>query len=119
MANNTLQKITARAKQIRKASPKMKWTAAVKKAGAEYRSKGKPGKVVKTVKKTARKKVAAVPVKKMGGKTIAGLKAETKKMLLSKYGLLSAAKVVANTKREKTAIQKEINKIRADIRRYS
>jgi hypothetical protein len=50
MASDTLQKITRRAKQIRKGSKNMDWKTAVKKAGAEYRA-GKIGKAKKAVKK--------------------------------------------------------------------
>lgn len=52
MAANTLKKITARAKHIRKTHGGT-WKAAIKKAGAEYRA-GK----IHGVKKTVRKKVA-------------------------------------------------------------
>lgn len=43
---NQLKKITARAKQIRRAHPNMKWTAAIKKAGVDYRA-GRIGAVKK------------------------------------------------------------------------
>ena len=50
MATNALQKITTRAKAIRRAHPGMSWKAAVKKASAEYRGAPK--------KKASRKKAA-------------------------------------------------------------
>jgi len=37
MSSNTLQKITARAKQIRKKKPNMKWSSAIKEASREHR----------------------------------------------------------------------------------
>lgn len=51
MAMNHLQKITTRAKQLRKANPKLIWTDAVKKASKEYSSN-----------KTIKKSVGALPV---------------------------------------------------------
>ena len=54
MAATHLQKITARAKQIRKAHPKMIWTDAIKKASKEL-----AGKKVGAVKKKAAPKKAA------------------------------------------------------------
>lgn len=54
MAATHLQKITTRAKQIRKAHPKMIWTDAVKKASKELAGK----KVGAVKKKTAPKKAA-------------------------------------------------------------
>lgn len=41
--SNTLKKITTRAKQIRRSHPGKSWKAAVKQAGAEYRSGKKIG----------------------------------------------------------------------------
>lgn len=55
MAATHLQKITARAKQIRKAHPKMIWTDAIKKASKEL-----AGKKVGAVKKKAAPKKAAM-----------------------------------------------------------
>lgn len=50
-----LQKITARAKQIRKAKPSMKWTDAISKASAELKT-GKPApKKVGSVKTSSKK----------------------------------------------------------------
>lgn len=53
MAKNAIVKISARAKQIRKAHPSMAWKAAIKKASAEYRA-GTLGSA--PVKKAAAKK---------------------------------------------------------------
>lgn len=60
--SNQLKKITTRAKQIRKRKPGMKWTSAIKQAGAEYR-KGSLGSATvskpRKTKKVVRRKVAA------------------------------------------------------------
>lgn len=56
MATTTLQKITARAKQIRRKKPNMKWVSAVKEASREYNSGKKAPR--KAVRKTVRKKAA-------------------------------------------------------------
>lgn len=61
MASNTLTKITAEAKRIRKNNPTMKWTDAVKKAGQFYRSSVKPA--VKKAVKTTRKVYKATSTK--------------------------------------------------------
>ena len=45
--STALTKITTRAKQIRKAHPRMEWKSAVKQAGAEYRKGAKVGAVKK------------------------------------------------------------------------
>ncbi len=55
MAANHLKKITAKAKQIRKAHPKMKWTDAVKKASASIKGASKPAAKKRAVKKAAKK----------------------------------------------------------------
>ena len=52
MANNTLKRITTRAKQIKKAHPKMKYVQAQRQAAKEL----KRGKKIGAVKKTAKRK---------------------------------------------------------------
>jgi hypothetical protein len=122
MASNTLQKITTRAKQIRKAHPSMTWSSAVKKAGAEYRG----GKISGTRKKktvgfTSRKKshgrrIGAVPSGGTG-ETVAGLEAQIKKKLTEQLGWLLVQQRTAPTKtaRKKLApkIREITNKLRA------
>ena len=106
MPNTTLQKITARAKQIRKAHPKMTWAAAVKKSGAEYRAKKPAAK--KTVKRAAKK---AAPKKRVSGTpraTVKGATREAQQLLLNRYGLLAQKKLMETTKRGKAALQKEM-----------
>ena len=48
--SNTLQKITARAKQIHKAQPKKKWTDCIKQASRELKRSGKLGSATKPKK---------------------------------------------------------------------
>lgn len=57
MANNAIQKISARAKQIRKKHPSKAWMACIKQASAEYRSGSKKvGKVAKKRKPAKKSK---------------------------------------------------------------
>lgn len=58
MAANHLKKITAKAKQLRKAHPKMKWTDAVKKASASMKGASKPAAKKSAPKKRVVKKAA-------------------------------------------------------------
>jgi len=54
---SALQQITKRAKQLRNANKNLAWSAAIKKASAEYRAKNKGKKpVARKVKKAAKKK---------------------------------------------------------------
>jgi hypothetical protein len=52
----TLKKITARAKQIRKSHPSMKWTSAIKQASAELKRSGAIGVTAKPKRRSAGKK---------------------------------------------------------------
>jgi hypothetical protein len=54
--SNIIKKIAARAKQIRKAKPSIKWQAAIKQASKEL--KGKPGNTAKKIGAAAKKKTA-------------------------------------------------------------
>ena len=139
MASNTLSKITARAKQIRKAKPKMAWTAAVKEAGAEYRSgkltgaKKKKVGDIKTVAKRVHKaaKSAAKSVKshydlhKQNSrarlvekcKSISGVKSDGLSLLNEKYGKLATKKLNAKGVREKRKVQKDMTATAAQIRK--
>jgi hypothetical protein len=69
MANTALQKITTRAKQIRKASPNMAWAVAIKKASAEYRS-GSIKKVKRAAVSGTRKKAPAKKVTRVKARTV-------------------------------------------------
>lgn len=67
MATTTLQKITTRAKQLKKLYPTKKWTDLIKAASAELKKKGTIGKPIKkaTVKSTPKKiKVKVAKTKK-------------------------------------------------------
>lgn len=60
--NKTLNKITTRAKQLRKKNPKLKYTDAVKKASLELRKEGVIGGVIKKI--PSRKTPIKKPVKR-------------------------------------------------------
>lgn len=121
--SNTLKKITARAKQLRKASPKMEWKTAVKKAGAEYRA-GAKKKVTKKAapKKRAVKKVGARPatVKRAAGSVAVSAGATfaaLRKKLLQDIGTLEAQKFGAKLKRDKNVIAKKITEKKKQYRK--
>lgn len=121
MSSNTLQKITTRAKQIRKAHPSMKWSSAVKKAGAEYRG----GKISGTRKKKSagsapRKKspgrrIGAVP-SGAGGETVAALEAQIKKKLNEQLGWLLVQQRTAPTKTARKKLSPKIREITNKLR---
>lgn len=56
--SNIIKQISARAKQIRKAHPSMKWTNAIKQASKELKGKSKPGSTRKKSGTAAKKKAA-------------------------------------------------------------
>jgi len=69
MATTTLQKITTRAKQLKKLHPTKKWTDLIKLASTELKKKGtigKPAKKAATVKTTAKKITVKVAKTKKG-----------------------------------------------------
>ena len=111
MAKKTtpLQVITKNAKAIRKQHPRMTWLEAVKKAGANYKSKPTK-KAMPVKKKTATKKSA----KKT---TIKGVTSEARGLLLAKYGQLAQKKLISTTKRDKTALQKEMTGLSRQIKK--
>lgn len=86
-----LSKITARAKQIRRSSPRTKWTAAIKQAGADYRA-GRLG-AIKLIERGETKKT---PVKKTYrvNRTKKGLFKGT-----SRVGSISRISAVATTRK--------------------
>jgi hypothetical protein len=104
-----LQKITANAKKLRRLHPRMTWQEAVKKAGAAYK-RTTPKKAMPTSKKAATKKAA----KKT---TIKGVTSEARGLLLAKYGQLAQKKLVSTTKRDKTALQKEMTGLSRQIKK--
>ena len=118
-----LKIITAKAKAIRKAHPKMLWSQAIKKASALYKSSPKKvGSIKKAkAKKTVIKKISkSKPVvsKKVEHLSLASLKSEAAKRLKSKLGELVVKKYMAVTKREKARLQKEITIDRRELKKY-
>lgn len=125
MAKSTLQKITARAKQIRKGRPSMLWTDAIKKASAELKKPaGKkkatpkpraklPVKVVKT--QSVKTTIGRMPTRKKP--TAKGKMKEAQQLLLGEVGILYAKKLMAPTKTKRKKLQKQIVEKQRDIRR--
>ena len=136
--SSTLKKITTRAKHIRRTHGGT-WKAAVKKAGAEYRS-GK----IHGAKKTARKKTARrAPAKRrrisgtlsaggssgiqgvkttflaaaIGGLTTAQHIAHAKKRIVNEIAAAEAHKFQAKTKTAKRKIQKRVTALKSRYRK--
>jgi hypothetical protein len=113
--SNHLKKITARAKQIRKAHPAMKWTNAIKQASREYRG-GSVGAVKKKsanrqtgtsnkqydVKRSARPPGARIP---RGGSKVTYY--ERRKNRSDKPGTVTGTKTVSQLKAMMLAKLKE------------
>lgn len=72
--STTLNKITTRAKLLRRKNPKMKYIDAVKKASIELRKEGTIGKVKKVVTTKKKKKVYLVGKRKPVKKRVAAVK---------------------------------------------
>jgi hypothetical protein len=124
MASTTLQKITTRAKQIRKGHPNMEWKTAVKKAGAEYRG-GKisgTGARKKARGSSARKKspgrrIGAVPSGSTGSSdTAAGLESMLKKKLNEQLGWLLVQQRTAPTKTARKKLAPKIRELTSKIK---
>ena len=121
-----LQKITAKAKQLRKTHPKMKWQSLVSLASKKVKPAAKKSIGAAPKKKTASKKavVRKTVVKRTTvNKTTASIGSVSshlsivKKMLLKELGELEVRKFQARLKRDKNKIQKLITEKRAKIRR--
>jgi hypothetical protein len=137
MAVNPLKKITTRAKHIRRIHGGT-WKAAVKKAGAEYRS----GKIhgtkkrtpKKTPKKTARRKRIGGTLSASGSSGIQGVRstfaaaaigglttaqhiAHAKKKIVNDIAAAEARKFQAKTKTAKRKISKKIAEAKARFRK--
>ena len=137
-----LQWIIKEAKSLKKKYPKRfkTWKEYVAQASAIYASKhkgkspvGKKRKKVgaikkKSAKKVAKKKVAKkvseyhkdtkshnVNIRVMSG--ISGIKKTAEVLLKKQYGELAAKKLTEKTKRGKAAIQKEMSKVAASIKK--
>lgn len=119
-----LEKITTRAKQLRKASPKLAWQMAIKKATAELK-KGVRAAVTGTKKKKTVAPKVKVAVRKKGAVrltigAIALNKIKTEQTHLnmlehSLKGQQELLKVKGTTVSEKAAIRRAISKIKNSI----
>ena len=126
MATTFIGKIAKRAKQIRKANPKILWQTAIKKASIELKGTVKPKKktVVKRIPGTGfslngvkrkRKKISGMQsigrvrtVSTRKKTTVASTLKRAKKMLLDEIGTLEAKKFQARLKRDKKKIAKKV-----------
>lgn len=134
MASTTLEKITTRAKSIRRGKPGMSWKSAVKKAGLEYRQ-GRIGKAKKkrSAPKKKRKKISGNgqttksrthtdynrnKVNISVGSVSAHMGA-AKKILLADIGKKEAQKFAASKKSAKKKIQQSITKLKRQFRRVA
>lgn len=111
MAVSTLQKITTKAKQLRKAAPKMKWTDAIKKAAKELKGAFAPAKKAKVagVVRTKRKRTTA-PVK-VPTKISASPKKKADSLL--RQGNAIVAKIAQMEAKYKTLKNKEAKQLMA------
>jgi hypothetical protein len=134
---SALKKITARAKQIRKAHPSMKWMSAIKKASVEFnlnktgvRNKTKHPRRAKkkTTMRSRRRKVSAIDTvsrthtdynKPEVNISIGGLKTVLRKKLNQALDKKVIRKFHATGKRQKKKIQKEINAVKSELRKLS
>jgi len=131
--STTLQKITLEAKRIRKAHPNMKWTAAVKAAGAKYRGGKISGiKKKKTAPAKKRKRISGVPrpapkavsfkrkvVSGVGSISTAGHVSAIKNDLKNKLGAELAAQHLAAKKMDKRKHAKKVADIKKKLRSIS
>lgn len=98
--SNALNKITTRAKQLRKANKKLTWMQAVKKSSAEYRAKNKPKKSAikkRVVKRAAKKRVIKKRVIK---KRVASSTRSFKNFVVGKRTRRTSADIAQTLKRE-------------------
>lgn len=140
----TLKKITARAKQIRKKHPSMKWVNAIKTASAELRKSGSIGatqkpyqvkrkrigkakrrKVIKVttfkkvVGRVARKKVAAGKKRKVAaGSSNASLKGRLLENLKQQLGKLYVKYYMTQSIKETNKLSKQIAVVKRQIKQY-
>lgn len=131
----TLNKITTKAKQIRKAHPSMKWTAAIKQASATLKREGKIGGAKATRKPTRpakRKKVVrakARPRRKIGSRMavrVAGVTKRKRKgpgksslqILKDRLGSLYVKYYMTQSISETKKLSKQITEVKKKIRSY-
>ncbi len=131
--SNALKKITARAKQIHRRNPRMKWTAAISMASKELKREGTIGTASskmsghkrsprKRSAKPARKKRTvspAAPRMQFENESIASLKSKAKKILKDQLGRKLAQQSLATGKRVKKKLRKEASAIRAQIIKFN
>lgn len=138
MPSPQLKWITNRAKQIRKSRPSMKWSSAIKQAGADYRRE-KPRIGSTTTKKAARPKKRKVSTKKrsipkaMPKRKISGPSTPRKKKPTGMAGVRATARksratvkealgdamtdqYLATTKTEKRKIGKRVSMLKSQLR---
>lgn len=117
---STLEKITTRAKQLRKKSPGKKWMTCVKEASREYRG----GKISGTKKKAGKKKKAvgsSRPASRHIGSigddaTLAQAIASTKKKLEAQLGWMLVNQRMAKTKTLKRQYASKVADISKKLR---
>lgn len=136
-ATSFIGKVAKRAKQLRKANPKIDWQSAIKKASIELKGTVRPKRktVVKRVPGTGfslngvkrkRKKISGMPIigkvrraaaaprKKT---TVASTLQRAKKMILEKIGDETAKQFKARLKRDKKKIGKRITALKSQYRK--
>lgn len=121
MSTNTLKKITARAKAIRRAHPKKTWRQAVKSAGAEYRTGKKVGRVKRTRKVKYKRPVVRKSKKRIGTSrgTVGAVKCNTGiGALYDKLGSLHVRRERNTKAGPHKVLTKQINIVRKQIREY-
>lgn len=129
MAASALNKITARAKKIRKAHPSMKWIACVKQASREYNSgskkiagvrkkKAAPRKKRKAGSKIRRKKVGAVRTRQVRVTigSVAQHKSALKKGIRDQLERKAGRRELAIKTNERKKLSREISKLKKDYR---
>lgn len=124
--SSVLKKITAEAKRIRKANPRVTWKGAIKQAGAKYRATAKKKASRPVAKKAAKKKTTVRRVSgfnsAFGGAMVAGISESSalsilKRKYLDGIGVLESRKYAAKTKVEKRSLQKKITELKAKYRK--
>jgi hypothetical protein len=130
--SNPLKKITARAKQIHRKHPRMKWTAAISQASKELKRSGSIGggssqmsghkkrAATHRAKPSRKRTVSSVPkAAGLEGASIGSLKSAAKKILKEQLGKKLAQKSLTAGKRAKKKLGKEAAAIRAQIIKFN
>lgn len=132
MATTHLQKMTTRAKRLRKEHPRLSWQDALKRAAKDLKKTSRVGayKVIERGEPKAARPSATYQVdrtkagtfrgmKKVGSVTIEGVLKETKKAVLEKIGILEANKFSARLKSDRAKISKEIAHLKSLYRKMA